>query len=47
MILYIGEDLPFGSLDYLHVGTSSSRSGLNPRTIMGHGWEECGSSQDI
>ena len=47
MILYIGEALPSRSLDYLHVGTSSGRSGLKPRTIVGHGWEECGSSQVI
>ena len=38
---------PLGVLDLLHVGSSLGGSGLEPRTISGHGCEERGSSKVI
>ena len=43
----IGQSLPLGSLSYLHVGTSLGGSELKPKTVLGHGWVGCGSSQVI
>ena len=40
----IGEALPLGALDYLHVGTSSRGSRLKPRTAPSHDWVEHGNS---
>ena len=47
LIFQIGEALPLGALDYLHVRTSSVGSRIKPGKVMGHGWVERGSSQVI
>ena len=47
LIFQIEEALPLGALDYLHVGTKSGGSGLKLGIVLGHGWEEHGSSQFI
>ena len=45
LIFQIGEALPLGALDYLHIGTRSRGCGLKAGTVLGHHWEEHGSSQ--
>ena len=47
LLSQIGEALPLGALDYLHVGTSSGGSRLKPGMVPGHGWVERGRSQVI
>ena len=47
LIFQIREASPLGALDYLHVGTSLGGFGLEPGMVLGHGWEERGSSKVI
>ena len=47
LIFQIREASPLGALDYLLVGAILGGSILQPRMVMGHGWEEHGSSQVI
>ena len=47
MIFQIREASPLGALDNLHVGASSGGSILEPGMVLGHDWEERGSSQVI
>ena len=47
LILKQATSSPLGFLDHLHVGATSRGSKLELGMVMGHGWEECGSSKVI